>query len=225
MNSKPKRLLVWLLLTTTCVAAEAQSLGRLFTTPAQRLALERQRTALFEEMAIQELRVPEQIEVEEGAPAELGLVQLTGIVRRADGRHTVWLNNVPIDESELPVSVRLDYLEGRAVLYFKVLGNEYPLKPGQSLDAATGQVREAYEISAEQSQAIRAEVEARAESFRLQAAQRIMRSSAPDDTPDTAPDADQQSDADQDPMVQSVIEGLRILQQLQTLQQSQGGTQ
>ncbi len=221
LNSKYLSIVSLSLLFAVPVQADAQSLGRLFTTPAQRIALERQRTSLFEELAIEELRVPEEPAVVTDAPAELGYVQLAGIVRRVDGQHTIWLNNVPIDESELPTDVKLAYQDGSAVLLFLIKGNFYTLKPGQSLDAASGLVRESFDVTPEQSEAIRMEVEARAERIRLQSSQRINRA-----VPDSDNEPQEENSVSQDEaMVQSVIEGLRILQEVQALQDAQGAAQ
>lgn len=205
------------LLLSASSSVQSQSLGRLFTTPAERAALNRERTALFEEQSLDELRIPEEPEVVQEPAEELGIVQLTGIVRRADGRHTVWLNGVPLDESEFPEHVRLSYQEDAAVVLIRVLDQEYVLKPGQSLDAPQGLVRESYDITPDQARAIDAEVMARAERLRLQAAQRASRAAAAGDT-----DAAQEVVSEDDAMVQSVIEGLRILQELQSLQDAQG---
>jgi len=212
---------VFLVLGTTSPVQAQSALGRLFTTPAERVALNRARTALFEEQLLDELRLPEQpvavVAVEEPAE-ELGIVQLTGIVRRADGGHTVWLNGVPLDESEFPEYVRLGYRENAAVVLIRVLDAEYVLKPGQSLDATQGLVRESYDVTPEQARAIEAEVAARAERLRLQAAERASRAAAAGD----AEAADQEAVSADDAMVQSVIEGLRILQEQQSLQETQG---
>lgn len=214
-----KRLAVVLLLWLGVAgASHAQGLGRLFTTPAERAALNRERTALFEEQSLQELIVPDEPVVEQEPPQELGIVQLTGIVRRADGAHTVWLNGVPVEESALPDHVQLTYQNGTAVVLIRVLDQVHALKPGQSLDATLGAVRESYEVTPEQAQAINAEVAARAERLRLQAQQRASRAAAAG-----APEEEQAPISEDDAMVQSVVEGLRILQELQSLQNAQGG--
>lgn len=80
MTSRPVALLI---LTLTAVPAPAaEGLGRLFHTPEQRAALDRQRLA---------------------GPAKAGddgqPLTLNGRVVRSSGRNTAWINGVPVDES------------------------------------------------------------------------------------------------------------------------------
>lgn len=214
---------VWaasIVLLMSSMPAEAQSLGRLFTTAAERAALNLKREALFEEQSLQELRIPDTPVVVEAQPQELGTVQLTGIVRRADGLHTVWLNGVPVDEADLPAHVRLLQQGDAAVLAVQVQGREFMLKPGQSLDAGQGIVRESFEVTPEQIIAIQAEVAARAERMRLRAARTVGSVADTGDSGD-ADSAEQDQVSEDEAMVQSVIEGLRILQEIQSVQEPQ----
>ncbi len=132
--------------------AGAQELGRLFTTPAERAALDRWRDggpapAGQTAPAPPGASVPERQGAGDGAVAEQRLV-VNGIVTRSgSGRTTTWVNSVPYHGSgRLQGNVTL--VQGRsapAVALTLESGRRVLLKPGQSLDPASGRVREAYQ--------------------------------------------------------------------------------
>jgi hypothetical protein len=106
--------------------APAEELGRLFFTPQQRAALERQR-----QLNIQETR-----QVIEGAT-----LSVSGVVRRANGRTTAWVNGIPqeADDPAGGVRVRVDRNDpARATL---IAGEETPatLRVGEAVDRTTGE--------------------------------------------------------------------------------------
>lgn len=68
-----------LLLAAAAVAAEPPPLGRLFTTPERRAALDRQRS----------------LNIKETQQAEDPTVSVNGLVRRSSGKNTAWINGVP----------------------------------------------------------------------------------------------------------------------------------
>ena len=105
----------------TCV--QAQDFGRLFFTPEERAALAARRAA----------RVPDN---PAAAPVVASPVtRVDGYVRRSEGPSTVWVNGGRVEEaspgSDARVSVPLGQGAGRA-----------RLKPGQTLDRGTGEVRD-----------------------------------------------------------------------------------
>jgi len=210
-------LLLPLLLAFVTSHAQDMNLGRIFSTPEERASLNRARDALFDERNLQELLSEELLpEVQEPVYEQQSVVQFGGIVRQADGRHTLWLNGIPVLESALPPNTRLDVSSALAVLHVSIAGQDYSLKPGQTLDAEEGRVREAYEISPEQVRAINAEVAARAQRMRAIAQRTSQRSS-------TTGDSDRSGDqsaipSDEEALVQSVLEGMRLMQQLQEAQ-------
>ena len=124
----------------TSVAAPAQErLGRLFFTPAQRASLDvarsqRARTALATEK-------PEQ----EAAPVPQ-TITYSGVLRRSDGKTTVWINNQPVNDQEsagaaaIVGQVRRD---GSVMLQVPQSGRSVILKPGQSVELLSGAVEEA----------------------------------------------------------------------------------
>jgi len=110
--------------------ARAEQLGRLFFTAEQRAALDARRNA----------HVPDN----PSAPtATSPVTRVDGYVKRSQGPSTVWINGetVPatgsgsarIDERSGEGRVTIDAPEGR---------NRPRLKPGQSLDRATGEVHD-----------------------------------------------------------------------------------
>lgn len=108
------------------LAAQAESLGRLFHTPEQRALLNNARKT----MPMNAVGEPE-------APS-LPDFTLNGIVTRSDGQRSVWLND------------RLEYDAGRPgaqernQVQVQLPGGGTKLKVGQSLDPATGRVTENY---------------------------------------------------------------------------------
>jgi hypothetical protein len=126
----------------TSVPAPAQErLGRLFFTPAQRASLDvarsqRARTALAtDEKTDQEATpVPQTI-------------TYSGVLRRSDGKTTVWINNQPVHDREsagaaaIVGRVRPD---GSVTLQVPQTGRSVILKPGQSVELLSGAVEEGY---------------------------------------------------------------------------------
>ena len=118
-----KRIVVLLAALLIAAPSRAQELGRLFFTSEQRAALDARRKA----------RVPDK-------PAAAPMVaspttRLDGYVRRSDGPSAVWVNGIRVDEAtpgtDSRVSVPLG--DGRA---------RVRLKPGETLDRGTGEVRD-----------------------------------------------------------------------------------
>ena len=103
--------------------ASAQSLGRLFFTEDQREALDARRRA----------RVPDK---PAAAPvAASPVTRLDGFVKRSSGPDTVWVNGEPLPQEVRPGerSVSIPLGEG---------GARVQLKPGESLDRGSGEVRD-----------------------------------------------------------------------------------
>jgi hypothetical protein len=125
------------LLAFACLAASAQTpvIGRLFTTPAERARLDLQRAGVSvaaPPLAPMEIAEPR---IDTPAPAAAP-VQVDGIVRRSSGKTTVWLNQTP---HEAPA--------GTATGAYPVPlpnGGRVQLKPGQSVDPATGVRKDLY---------------------------------------------------------------------------------
>jgi len=123
--------------------AQGERPGRLFFTPAQRASLDvarsqRARAALDTEKTEQEAApVPQTI-------------TYGGMVRRSDGKSTVWFNNQPVNDREalggaaIVGRVRAD---GSVTLQVPQTGRSVSLKPGQSVELLSGAVEEGYSRS------------------------------------------------------------------------------
>lgn len=199
--------------------ADAQSFGRIFSTAQERASLDSQRDAMLRDMTEAErlaaLRAPVLETVVEVQPS---MIQMGGIVRRSDGTHTVWLNGVPVSERELPANVQLDMLSGLGVLLVSTPTETYSLRPGQTLNATTGELRESYEVTPEQIAAINAEISQRQADVGQATDPTPIENAA--DSPSAADaESDQLSDEEQSTM-DTVLDTLRMLQEASELQES-----
>ena len=116
----------------------AEPLGRLFFTPAQRAELDAARR--------EKNRIPPA--AEPGQRAALPeRVTYDGMVRRSDGRSTVWINNRAIDDGKaaggLPAASRVRP-DGSVRLVIPESGRPIDLKVGQSVEIISGTIAEPY---------------------------------------------------------------------------------
>jgi hypothetical protein len=129
-------------LLTSAANAQPTTLGRFFSTPEQRTALDRARTELLMQMELDELslREVENTAVTDDAPDLI--LHMGGSLRHADGTHTIWLNGTAFDERNLPEGYSL--VQSGPLTSLRVEGNNavYLLRPGQTLYTAEGIVRE-----------------------------------------------------------------------------------
>ena len=103
--------------------APAQELGRLFYTPEERAALDARRRA----------RLPDK---PTAAPAPVSpITRVDGFVRRSAGPSTVWVNGAALDEASPGSDARVSIPAGDR-------GGRVRLKPGETLDRGTGEVRD-----------------------------------------------------------------------------------
>lgn len=121
-----------LLLTPASAVQADMQIGRLFFTPAQRAALDqaRQHNKNLDT-------------ANETAPDN---ITLNGVVKRSDGRHIVWINNRAFSNntSAESVTVTREKGSGRYTVKLPYSDKRVQLKVGQSMDAASGKVDEAY---------------------------------------------------------------------------------
>ncbi|NOX43872.1 MAG: hypothetical protein GXP19_09105 [Gammaproteobacteria bacterium] len=121
-------------------SAQADSLGRIFTTPKQRVILDNIR------------RHPKQKKAySTSAKAVLpSAVNVDGVVIRDDGKNTVWINgknNINTNKPEVGVKVNKRNITSDSVTITLSNSNKrITLKPGQTVDPMTGKVRDAYNI-------------------------------------------------------------------------------
>jgi len=130
------------LLFVLCVVAEATGAaelqGRLFFTPAQRAQLEVARA--------QKDRPQPPIEGEIATPPAPEIVTYGGIVRRNDGKSTVWLNDRPISDRRAAAKAGIAGVRADGAITLKPAQSErsVALKVGQSLDVMSGVIEEPY---------------------------------------------------------------------------------
>src|SRR5712692_642583 len=116
-------------------ATQAENLGRLFFTPAERNALDAGKfTATRERPA---LRGPRS-------------VTLNGVVRRSDGEFTVWVNGQSVSEGGLSGVIASPSHADPAAARVRVRGASAAvnLRVGQRLEQKTGKVSDAYDAAA-----------------------------------------------------------------------------
>ena len=120
-------------------APAAEPLGRLFFTPAQRAQLDVARN--------QKSRATLASDQEEAAPVP-EVVTYSGIVRRNDGKTTVWINNRAVNDGNAadrsPVSSRVRP-DGSVILEVPKTDRSVKLKVGQSVEIVSGTIEEPYE--------------------------------------------------------------------------------
>lgn len=117
-------------------AAEPVPVGRIFFTPVQRAQLDLLRTQKAVASKVRDEPVPEN-------------VTYNGIVRRSDGKTTVWVNNEAMTDAELRVKQsivgRIDR-NGQILLQTPQLTGaaQLQLKVGQSAELLSGKIDETY---------------------------------------------------------------------------------
>jgi hypothetical protein len=114
-----------------------EPIGRLFFTPAQRAQLDNARS--------QKNRATLASEQQEGAPAP-EVVTYSGMVRRSDGKSTVWINNRSVQDREAPGGVAVGRVRPDGALTIQVpqSSRNVELKVGQSVEVLSGTIEEPY---------------------------------------------------------------------------------
>ncbi len=130
-------LLLVVLMSLLPAARAADAIGRIFFTPAQRAQLDLARSQKIVATQTKDEPIPE-------------FVTYNGIVRRTDGKATVWVNNRAMSDTELnaaqPLAGRIDR-SGRILLQAPQGAGSLQLKVGQSAELLSGRVDEAYAVS------------------------------------------------------------------------------
>jgi len=117
----------------------AADLGRMFFTPAQRDTLDNARK--------QNIRVEIGSDNEQAAaPAPVPRnVSVNGVVRRSDGKSTVWLNNRAVSEPRAAgINVAPGKTDNRVKLSVPESGRSVDLKVGQTVEIVSGAIQEGY---------------------------------------------------------------------------------
>lgn len=117
-------------------ASAAESLGRLFYTPAERTQLDVLRSR-------KNVVAPEQQE----PPPAPEVVTYGGVVRRSDGKTTVWINNQVVNDGKasdgLVISTRVRPDDSVSLKLPQASGS-IDLKVGQSIEIGSGAIAEPY---------------------------------------------------------------------------------
>ncbi|MGH8584185.1 MAG: hypothetical protein ACREWG_15695 [Gammaproteobacteria bacterium] len=133
------------------IAVTAQDLGRLFTSPEERAALDASRNRP-PPPAVPVAPEPTPVEAEE-PPPPVSFVTVQGIVRRSRGPNTVWVNGENSTYGLAPEQgVRVDSSQAREGTVPVRVRNprlDVGLKPGQTLDPATARVVDIYQRGTE----------------------------------------------------------------------------
>ncbi|MBL4582170.1 MAG: hypothetical protein JKY29_10155 [Gammaproteobacteria bacterium] len=133
------------------VQLSAQSLQRIFSTPAMRAELDRLRIQVASGVIIEEPMEDSFIDIPAFTDDEEEVVYaLGGSMRKADGSYTVWVNDVAYNQSNLPNNMELlsPFSQGRLRIHDSEYGVNYDVKPGQVLNLTTGQLYESYQYQA-----------------------------------------------------------------------------
>lgn len=131
-----KRIAAALLLCHACAGLAAEPLGRLFFTPDERSRLDVLR------------RQPAPRPAPEAAPQDSApppvTVRYSGMVRRSDGRSTVWINDRPVNDAGETAGARARVeADGAARITLPRQGS-VRLKVGQTAELASGRIDESY---------------------------------------------------------------------------------
>ncbi|ALO45370.1 hypothetical protein [Pseudohongiella spirulinae] len=132
-------------ISTTSATAQTASLGRFFSTPSERAALDALRDELLQEIRLEELSSIQLIGGSDDdfvpLPPDMELY-LSGTLRHGNGQHTIWLNGEAVAESDLPDGYSL--VTTGMVTSLRIAGNRgvFTLRPGQVLRLMDGSITE-----------------------------------------------------------------------------------
>ena len=147
------RMLPWLLL-LPALSLQAQTQprveGTLFTSAEQRRYLDYLREDFLLRNAqdgfdIEDSQIPDIPGDGTTGPAGPTEYTLDGVLRRGDGRISVWLNNQLVSEDALPANARLIRDGATYAIQFSTASGPQLLRPGQTLQVANGAVQERYQ--------------------------------------------------------------------------------
>ena len=134
MTARAAGMLALMLIAGTTCAAE---LGRMFFTPAQRESLD---TARKKNIGGNSVNESEQ----SAAPIPQN-VSVNGVIKRSDGKSTIWLNNRAVsDKRSGDINVAAGKNDGRVRLTLPDGGRGVDLKVGQTVEIPSGTVQESY---------------------------------------------------------------------------------
>jgi hypothetical protein len=131
------RVVAGMLLALPACATAASDLDRMFFTPEQRAALDKTRKQNSRSEAEREFKPP--------APPLPQNVSVTGMIRRSDGKNTIWLNNRVVDERVAGgIVAGAGKRDNQVRLSLPDAGKSVDLKVGQTLEVLSGTIEENY---------------------------------------------------------------------------------
>lgn len=83
-----------------------------------------------------------------GVHAGGGLITVNGLVSRSSGKSSIWINGMPLNENERVESVTILHKQpagGKVTVRLPGSTQSVGMRVGQTLDRATGKVREVYD--------------------------------------------------------------------------------
>lgn len=136
------RLVVLLVLLAGAGTAAGAEFGRMFFTPSQRAALDHFRNLNIRNASISDDERDKDLVAPPPAPEH---VSVDGVVRRSDGKNTVWINKRAVGAQQpRGVNVAPGKSDNRVKLTVPQSGRSYELKVGQTADTVSGTITEGY---------------------------------------------------------------------------------
>ena len=118
-------------------SAGAAELGRMFFTPAQRATLDNARK--------QNIRSEISNDAEQTATPLPQNVSVNGVIRRSDGKNTIWLNNRVVGDRQTGgLNAAVGKNDNRVRLSVPESGRTMDLKVGQTIEIVSGTIDESY---------------------------------------------------------------------------------
>lgn len=138
--------IVALCVLTPCDLYAADALGKLFFTPSQRAQFDAARAQRDRRVPMSTAAGHESEAGHAAAPQGPDVVTYNGLVRRNDGKSTVWLNGKPITERTRDSDVRLLGVrrDGDVAITVPQADRAASLRVGQSLEVTSGIIEEPY---------------------------------------------------------------------------------
>ena len=138
-----RRLALIILMAGAGTAAGAE-FGRMFFTPAQRAALDNFRNQNIQSAVVVEDDRDKDL-VAPPPPSGPERMRVNGMVRRSDGKNSVWINSRAVDAGQPGgVNVVPGKNDNRVKLTAPQSGRSFELKVGQSVEVLSGTIEEGY---------------------------------------------------------------------------------
>lgn len=136
------RLVVLVVLMAGAGTAAGAEFGRMFFTPAQRAALDTFRKLNIRNATVSDDDIDKDLTPPPAVPEHMSV---NGVVRRSDGRNTVWINQRAIGAQQAAgIKVAPGKDDNRVKLTVPKSGHSFDLKVGQTVEILSGTIEEGY---------------------------------------------------------------------------------